>query len=117
MGELVSANWTFPRRPGLGVSGRTVHVRTNFFPVISLPGQDILQYEVQIAPESNPRTYRRLYTLWEDLNSNGILKNTKPVFDGRKYIYAPRSLPLKDDQAQFTLELPDEEEDMSRPRQ
>lgn len=117
MAETAVQGTSFPRRPGLGTTGRTIQVRTNFFPVLSLPGQDIIQYEVHVVPESNPRTNRRLYALWEDLNSNGILKNTKPVYDGRKYIYAPRALPLKDNQAHFTLELPDEEEDLSRPRQ
>ncbi|KAJ3042709.1 hypothetical protein HDV00_006766 [Rhizophlyctis rosea] len=113
----MSETVVFPRRPGFGTTGRTIQVRTNFFPVLSLPGQDIIQYEVHVAPDANPRTNRRLYALWEDLNSNGILKNTKPVYDGRKYIYAPRALPLKDNQANFTLELPDEEEDLTRPRQ
>ncbi|TPX63495.1 hypothetical protein SpCBS45565_g06583 [Spizellomyces sp. 'palustris'] len=102
----------FPRRPGFGSAGRQLQVRTNFFPVLSLPGQNIHHYDVQIQPDANPRINRRLYALWEDLNRNGILKNTKPVFDGRKNIFSPRCLPLKDDQANFTLELPEEDEDI-----
>ena len=101
----------FPRRPGFGTSGRSLQVRTNFFPVLSLPGQNIHHYEVTITPEANPRTNRRLYTLWEELNRNGILKNTRPVFDGRRYIFAPRGLLMKDDAASFSLELGDEVEE------
>ncbi|KAJ3183568.1 hypothetical protein HDU85_001997 [Gaertneriomyces sp. JEL0708] len=105
-----------PRRPGFGSAGRRLQVRTNFFPVLSLPGQNIQHYDVAITPETNPRINRRLFSLWEDLNRNGILKNTRPVYDGRKNIFSPRTLPLKDDQALFTLELPDSDEGDGRPR-
>ncbi|KAI9106068.1 Piwi domain-containing protein [Phlyctochytrium arcticum] len=101
--DLVST----PRRPGLGTAGKPLKVRTNFFPILSLPGQNLHHYDVTITPEASPRINRRLFTLWEDLNRNGILKNTRPVFDGKKSIYSSRLLPLKDDVAVFTLEIPD----------
>ncbi|KAJ3011116.1 hypothetical protein HKX48_007014 [Thoreauomyces humboldtii] len=104
-----SAQSAFPRRPGFGVAGRPLQVRTNFFPILSLPGQNIHHYSVTIEPECNPRTQRRLYALWEELNAKGILKDTRPVFDGRGNVYAPRALMFKGGSAKFALELADEE--------
>ncbi|KAI8917692.1 Piwi domain-containing protein [Powellomyces hirtus] len=108
MADLATST-AFPRRPGFGTSGRPLQVRTNFFPVLSLPGQNIHHYSVTVEPETNPRTQRRLYALWEQLNANGILRATRPVFDGRGNIYAPRALMFKGDEARFVLELGEEE--------
>ncbi|KAI8591999.1 Piwi domain-containing protein [Geranomyces variabilis] len=109
LGVPLSSASAFPRRPGFGTVGRSLQVRTNFFTVLSLPGQNIHHYKVTVEPETNPRIQRRLYALWEDLNAKGILKSTRPVFDGRGNVYAPRALMFKDDEAKFVLELGEDE--------
>ncbi|RKO87447.1 hypothetical protein BDK51DRAFT_17710, partial [Blyttiomyces helicus] len=97
----------FPRRPPLGTTGRPLQIRTNFFPILTLPGANIHHYDVRIFPDTNPRTSRRLYALWEDMHSRGggLLVATKPVFDGRRNLFAPRALGLAGDEATFELEL------------
>ncbi|KAJ1553664.1 Eukaryotic translation initiation factor 2C [Cladochytrium tenue] len=59
-------SWQFPQRPGFGSAGRLIQVRSNFFPVQSLPQLPIHHYEVVITPEVPPVKNRRVYQLWED---------------------------------------------------
>ncbi|RKO88645.1 hypothetical protein BDK51DRAFT_27609 [Blyttiomyces helicus] len=101
----------FPRRPPLGTIGRPLQIRTNFFPILTLPGANIHHYDVCIVPEANPQTSRRLYALWEDMHSKsgGLLTATKPVFDGRRNLFSPRALGLVSDETTFGLELPNED--------
>ncbi|RKO93090.1 Piwi domain-containing protein [Blyttiomyces helicus] len=87
--------WNFPVRPGIGQSGRQITVRANFFPVQSLPGQNIHHYDVTITPDVPPAKNRRIYQAWEDTELlSGALGGVRPVFDGRKNVFAARPLPL-----------------------
>ncbi|KAJ3084300.1 hypothetical protein HK102_000701 [Quaeritorhiza haematococci] len=100
----------FPRRPGVGTIGKQTRVRANFFPVLTLPGQNIHHYNVHIVPEAYPRLNRRIFAAWEELNRNDLLSNLKPVYDGRKNMFSPRPIPLENDAATFVIEVKDEED-------
>ncbi|KAJ3416061.1 eukaryotic translation initiation factor 2C, 2 [Chytridiales sp. JEL 0842] len=87
--------YSFPQRPGTGNSGRLIQVRANFFPIHSLPQNPIHHYEVSITPDVPPAKNRRVYQLWEDeALLSGELGGVRPVFDGRRNVYAARALPL-----------------------
>ncbi|KAI8802950.1 Piwi domain-containing protein [Cladochytrium replicatum] len=101
-----------PRRPNHGTTGRPVVLRTNFFPIHSIPSANIHHYELSIVPEIHHlKTARRLFTLWEELNRNTFLRSVRPVFDGRTNVYSPRPLPLIDGSASFVVDLPEENDD------
>ncbi|KAI8619684.1 Piwi domain-containing protein [Chytriomyces sp. MP71] len=103
----------FPPRPALGRSGRAIQVRSNFFPVQSLPQRPIHHYEVVITPEVPPAKNRRVYQLWED-EGRGELGGVRPVFDGRRAVYAARALPLVEDLSEFTIDYYDNDDPMAR---
>ncbi|KAJ3190960.1 hypothetical protein HK101_008206 [Irineochytrium annulatum] len=109
------ATWQFPARPGIGSSGRQIQVRANFFPVQSLPQLPIHHYEVVISPDVPPAKSRRVYQLWEDeALLSGELGGIRPVFDGKKNVFAARPLPLASDSAEFILDYADEDESAAR---
>ncbi|KAJ3089874.1 hypothetical protein HK102_005260 [Quaeritorhiza haematococci] len=108
--------WQYPVRPGIGSSGRQIQVRANFFPVQSLPGQNIHHYDVNITPDVPPAKNRRIYQLWEDSSLlSGALNGIRPVYDGRKNVFAARPLPLdSSDSGVFHLEYFDDEDPLSK---
>lgn len=82
-------------RPGAGKVGRPVRVRSNFFEVTSFPTQNLLHYDVTIdPPNAPPALYRKIWKAFEDTDGQGILKGIKTVYDGRKNVFAPKTLPL-----------------------
>ncbi|KAJ3350930.1 eukaryotic translation initiation factor 2C, 2 [Entophlyctis luteolus] len=105
----------FPQRPVPGRSGRAIQVRANFFPVQSLPQRPIHHYEVAIDPEVPPAKSRRVYQLWEDeALLSGSLGGVRPVFDGRKNVYASRALPIiEGDFSEFTVDFYDNDDPLS----
>src|SRR6266542_3042 len=99
----------FVKRPGVGRQGRAIKVRANFFEVTSLPDSNIHHYDVTITPEVPPSLNRRIYFEFENLQTN-VLGHVKPVFDGRKNIYAPKPLTFADgDAATFDITLPEDD--------
>ncbi|GBC02340.1 hypothetical protein RclHR1_04580008 [Rhizophagus clarus] len=88
----------FVLRPSLGTSGRKIRVRSNFFEITNLPDMDIIQYDVTITPDVPPILNRKIFAEFEKLNLSGALGNVRSVFDGRKNIFAPQQLPIKDSQ-------------------
>ncbi|KAJ3129151.1 hypothetical protein HK098_002392 [Nowakowskiella sp. JEL0407] len=107
----------FPQRPGIGNSGRSIQVRANFFPVLSLPGQNIHHYDVSIAPDVPPAKNRRVYQQWEDAASvSGDLGGLRPVYDGRKNLFSSRALPFEGDVGQFQVDYFDDDDPGSRRR-
>ncbi|KAJ3287814.1 argonaute 1 [Borealophlyctis nickersoniae] len=107
--------WQFPARPGIGQSGRQIQVRANFFPITSLPSQNIHHYDINIVPDVPPAKNRRVYQLWEDdALLSGALSGVRPVFDGRKNVFAARALPLEGDSAVYSIDYFDEDEAKSR---
>ncbi|KAI9364457.1 Piwi domain-containing protein [Zopfochytrium polystomum] len=110
-------SWQFPQRPGFGTSGRLIQVRSNFFPIQSLPQLPIHHYEVSISPEVPPAKSRRVYQLWEDeALLSGELGGVRPVFDGRKNIFASRPLPLIADAGEFLVDYYDDDEPATKKR-
>jgi eukaryotic translation initiation factor 2C len=101
----------FPQRPGVGNAGRLIQVRANFFPVQTLPQLPIHHYEVAISPDVPPAKNRRVYQLWEDeALLSGRLGGVRPVYDGRKNIYAARALPLVADAGEFEVDFYDDDD-------
>ncbi|KAJ3051715.1 hypothetical protein HK097_007259, partial [Rhizophlyctis rosea] len=107
----------FPPRPGMGNSGRQIQVRANFFPITSLPGANIHHYDIQILPDVPPAKNRKIYQLWEDdALLSGVLGGVRPVFDGRKNLFAARPLPFEIEAAAageasvFNIDYYDEDE-------
>ncbi|KAI8828499.1 Piwi domain-containing protein, partial [Chytridium lagenaria] len=107
------ATWNFTPRPGVGNAGRQIQVRANFFPIMTLPQLPIHHYEVVITPDVPPAKSRRVYQLWEDeALLSGELGGVRPVFDGKKNVFAARPLPLEGDLSEFTLDYADEDDQM-----
>ncbi|CAH1761647.1 8916_t:CDS:10 [Entrophospora sp. SA101] len=84
----------FVERPNFGSEGRAIRVYTNFFKMTSLPEADIIHYDITITPSVPPALNRKVYKEFVELNRTGILCGIRPVFDGRKNVFAPRLLPL-----------------------
>nr|CAG8437835.1 8491_t:CDS:10 [Entrophospora candida] len=84
----------FVERPNFGSEGRAIRVYTNFFKITSLPEADIIHYDITITPSVPPALNRKVYKEFVELNRTGILCGIRPVFDGRKNVFAPRLLPL-----------------------
>jgi hypothetical protein len=72
----------FVRRPGLGSEGKHIKVRANFFEVLQLPQASIIHYDVTITPDVPPQLNRRVFERFVELNRNGALGGTRPVYDG-----------------------------------
>lgn len=82
-------------RPGSGKVGRPVRVRSNFFEVLSFPTKNLYHYDVSIDPSSAPPAlYRRVWKAFENIGGQGLLRTIRPVYDGRKNVFAPEKLPL-----------------------
>ncbi|RIA87407.1 Piwi domain-containing protein [Glomus cerebriforme] len=86
----------FVRRPGLGRVGNQTRVRANFFEVITLPENDILQYDVTISPEVPPALNRRVFNRFSESYRGSALGGVKPVYDGRKNMFAHKEMPFRD---------------------
>ncbi|KAI9104430.1 Piwi domain-containing protein [Phlyctochytrium arcticum] len=115
MATTALQTWRFPPRPGVGKSGRPIQVRANFFPVLTLPGQNIHHYDVSITPDVPPAKSRRIYQLWEDEQLlSGALNGVRPVFDGRKNVFSARPLPLDPEGQTFDIDYYDEDESKLR---
>ncbi|CAG8654357.1 5692_t:CDS:10, partial [Ambispora leptoticha] len=94
-------------RPGLGTIGHPLRVRANFFEVTSLPVNNIIHYDVTISPEVPPALNRKVFEEFEKENRGGALAGIRPIFDGRKNIFAPRPLPFGESTA-FRVKLPED---------
>lgn len=106
--------WRFPPRPNVGTAGRPIQVRANFFPVMTLPGQNLYHYEVTITPDLPPSKNRRVYQLWEDDKLlSGALNGIRPVFDGKKNVFSARALPIPDEGLVYTVDYLEEDEPKS----
>jgi hypothetical protein len=76
------------------MSGRAIKVRTNYFEISVLPSfTKIYHYDIIILPDVPPALNRKIYQNLQRENSFG---DVKPVFDGRRNIYAARPFPFGD---------------------
>ncbi|KAK9695426.1 hypothetical protein K7432_012964 [Basidiobolus ranarum] len=101
------------KRPALGSSGQRIRIRANYFDVICFPGADVHHYDVTIIPDVPSTLCRRIYQLFEDLNSGTALGGLKPIYDGRKNIFSHKPLPFGD-YASFVVTLPEDSEKPSK---
>ncbi|CAB4422806.1 unnamed protein product [Rhizophagus irregularis] len=105
----------FVKRPGVGHVGKQMKVRTNFFEITSLPEMEILHYDVTITPEVPQQLNRKVFDLFSEQNRTGALGNAKPVFDGRKNMFAHKSLPFGQ-AATFDVHLEEDDSPIGRKR-
>jgi eukaryotic translation initiation factor 2C len=81
---------SIPLRPDAGGSkGRSITVKTNFFPVTALADVPVYHYDVCITPELPPANSRRVWAQVELL----LPKDTFLAFDGMKNAFGPRDIP------------------------
>ncbi|CAG8451565.1 6557_t:CDS:10 [Ambispora gerdemannii] len=96
----------FVKRPSFGRLGRPTRVRANFYPVEMLPSSNIHHYDVSITPDV-PRLNRQVYETFVRVHGAVALGGNKPVYDGRKNLFAAKKLPLQD-ASTYTVTLPEE---------
>jgi len=82
-----------PKRPNFGSMGKTIALRTNFFPV-RLPKGDIHHYDLTISPDKCPRRVNRDVVEAMVSTYHKVFGGQRPVFDGRKNLYSSRALPI-----------------------
>ncbi|KAF9438295.1 eukaryotic translation initiation factor 2C, 2 [Entomortierella beljakovae] len=98
----------YTRRPEvLGRAGRPISIRANFFEITRLPSINVLHYDVTITPDVPPSLNRRVFEHMIRLYGESDLGSTRPVFDGRKNIFSPRSFPFES--KTFDIILPEDE--------
>lgn len=105
----------FVRRPGIGHEGRNIRVRANYFEITSIPQMNIIQYDVTITPEVPQRLNRKVFNCFVDQNYNGALGNSRPVYDGRKNMFAHKLLPFGQAHT-FDVELDEDDGPTARRR-
>lgn len=99
---------SFYARPGLGAAGKKLTVKTNYFPLKSLPDGNIHHYDVSITPEKcPPRLNRQIFAQLLDIYGKTKFNNIRPVYDGRANAFARRELPFRAET--FTVILPEDD--------
>lgn len=88
--------FSLPKRPDFGTVGRRILLRTNFFEV-TLPDRDIYQYDVTIEPSKCPASLNRIIIENMVRVHGNIFGDDKPVYDGKKNLYAMRALAFGND--------------------
>ncbi|CAE1331422.1 ELF2C [Acanthosepion pharaonis] len=105
------AEFTSPPRPNVGLLGRTIQLRANYFK-ISIPKGYIHHYDVCITPDKCPRRVNReIIETMVQAYSKKIFNEEKPVFDGRKNLYSRAYLPFNRDRVELEVTLPGEGKD------
>ncbi|KAF9113516.1 Eukaryotic translation initiation factor 2C [Mortierella sp. AM989] len=98
---------SFTRRPAeVGTLGREVTIRSNFFEITRLPNINVHHYDVTITPDVPPQVNRRVFEHMIRVYGESDLGRSKPVYDGRKNIFAPRGFPF--DSHTFDVTLPED---------
>ncbi|PAA62469.1 hypothetical protein BOX15_Mlig003634g2 [Macrostomum lignano] len=98
-----------PMRPDRGQEGRHIGLRANHFE-IRLPKGFLHHYDVSIVPDKCPRRVNReiVNTMVNSMHHQSFFFNQRPVFDGRKNLYARDPLPLGSDRLELEVTLPGE---------
>ena len=105
---LTDHKFVAPRRPALGVEGRTIYLRANHLEVSVRPGY-IYQYRVSIVPGGCPRRVNReivrtmveSYTQVWRTSAGSIM----PVYDGRDNLYCTEPIPSVGEDTKEKLKL------------
>ncbi|CAG8466663.1 9415_t:CDS:10 [Ambispora leptoticha] len=98
----------FVKRPSFGRLGKPIRIRTNFYPVEMLPTMNIHHYDVSVSPDVLPRINRQVYNTFVHVHGVVALGGCKPVYDGRKSLFAAKQLPLQD-ASSYTVTLPEDD--------
>ncbi|KAI1316177.1 eukaryotic translation initiation factor 2C, 2 [Mortierella claussenii] len=98
----------FVRRPDEpGRLGQPIRIKANFFEITRLPNINVYHYDVTITPDVPPLVNRRVFVHMLHVYGESDLQGTKPVFDGRKNIFAPRVFPFES--RTFDVALPEDQ--------
>ncbi|XP_075752050.1 protein argonaute-2-like isoform X2 [Rhipicephalus microplus] len=103
LGPLEITPFTPPPRPAPGTIGTPIKLRANHF-TISMPGWRLYHYDVTITPEKCPHSVNREVIDAIVKSYSGTFGSQKPVFDGRKNMYA--TIPLARDGVDLLVTLP-----------
>jgi hypothetical protein len=99
-----------PTRPDTGNLGSAIQVRSNFFPLNTIPNRVIYHYSVSIFPDVPPAKNRNIFLIWEkESNDLGLLNGIKPVYDGRHNMYSPEPV-FSGEMARYQVDYYDEDE-------
>ncbi|KAG9326406.1 hypothetical protein KVV02_008026 [Mortierella alpina] len=85
----------YVKRPGVGEKGVAMQVRSNYFEITQLPDTIIYHYDVTITPDVPPPVNRRVYEQFQTQYRDSDLGGVRPVYDGRKNIFAPVAFPFE----------------------
>ncbi|CAG8508402.1 5106_t:CDS:10 [Ambispora leptoticha] len=89
------------------IVGKPARVRANFYPVEMLPSLNIHHYDVSITPDIFPKINRLVYDTFVRIHGAVVFGKIKPVYDGRKNLFATNKLPLQDS-CVHSVTLPEE---------
>ncbi|KAL3224752.1 hypothetical protein MRX96_026343 [Rhipicephalus microplus] len=103
LGPLEITPFAPPPRPAPGTIGTPIKLRANHF-TISMPGWRLYHYDVTITPEKCPHSVNREVIDAIVKSYSGTFGSHKPVFDGRKNMYA--TIPLARDGVDLLVTLP-----------
>jgi eukaryotic translation initiation factor 2C len=101
-----------PDRPDVGTKGRTIVVRTNFFPV-KLPSEfTVYHYDVSITPKLPKRLNRIVYEhlMQKHLGGQG------GAYDGSKSLYCRAPLKFQGENLKIETQVPIPNEDPAKPK-
>ncbi|KAG0212796.1 hypothetical protein BGX28_005643 [Mortierella sp. GBA30] len=85
----------YVKRPGIGKVGLAVQVRANYFEITQLPNITIHHYDITVTPDVPPPVNRRIYEQFVDQYRESDLDGVRPIYDGRKNIFAPATFPFE----------------------
>ncbi|KAG0352789.1 eukaryotic translation initiation factor 2C, 2, partial [Gamsiella multidivaricata] len=97
----------FAKRPGFGILGKPIQVRSNHFEVTQVPDIVIHHYDVTVTPDVPRALNRRIYSEFLNQYRETDLMDVQPVYDGRKNMFASRTLPFGDSRT-FDVTLPED---------
>ncbi|KAI9489904.1 Piwi domain-containing protein [Zychaea mexicana] len=107
---MSSALTNFVLRPEHGKIGTPIKVRSNFFEIQSFNQGIIHHYDVTIGDgKVPPAVNRKVWQKFEMVEGQSMLRNVRPVFDGRKNVFSPKALHFSGPEqvGQFEVELSD----------
>jgi eukaryotic translation initiation factor 2C len=90
-GPPVAPQFQCPRRPNIGMEGRSIVLKANHFKV-GMPPTNIHHYQIEIQPDKCPRKVNRdiVNTMIESFPD--YFRNLRPVYDGKKSMYTKNPL-------------------------
>ncbi|KAI8099370.1 Piwi domain-containing protein [Halteromyces radiatus] len=108
MSNISNRNLTqLVKRPNIGKAGTPIRVRSNFFEMLTLPGQNVQHLNIQILPDGHPPALlRKVWQFFQDSpKGQSFLNNVKPIFDGRANLFSSKPLKCGNDNIGISFEV------------